>query len=64
MIDRETSFVEKTISGDIDVTICYDGILLVDGREVCNIFDITRQITNQLLDEIDDLNKNQRVVLK
>jgi len=57
MIDRETSFFETIVSHDIEVAICYNGLLLVDGREVCNIFDIVRDVNNRLLDEVDDLNK-------
>ena len=58
MIDRETSFFEKTVSEDIDVAICYDGILLVDGKEVVNIFDIARQINDKLLDTIDNMHSD------
>ena len=57
MIDRNTTFLDKTVSGDIDISICYDGVLVVDGRVICNIFDTVRQINNKLLDEIDKLNK-------
>lgn len=57
MIDRDTAFFESIISDDITVGICYDGMLLVDGRKVCNIFVIGRQIHDRLLDVIDDLNK-------
>jgi len=56
MIDRETTHFSKVVSGNIEVDICYGGLLLVDGREVCNIFDVVRQINNRLLDEIDELN--------
>lgn len=57
MIDRETSFFESVVSENICVDICYDGLLLVDGREVCNIFDVVRNMNNRVLDEIDELNK-------
>ena len=55
MIDKNTSFFKTIVGGDIDVTICYDGVLLVDGKEVINIFDIVRQINDKLLDEIDNM---------
>jgi hypothetical protein len=56
MIDRLTGFLEQTVSGDIDVSICYDGVLLVDGTEVCNIFEVVKKINDALLDKIDNLN--------
>jgi hypothetical protein len=56
MVDSNTSFFNTTVSEDIDVTICYDGVLLVDGKIVCNIRDVITQITDKLLDEIDALN--------
>lgn len=56
MIDRNTSFLETTVSGNIDVSICFDGVLLVDGHEVCNIFDMTKNINEAILDKIDELN--------
>lgn len=53
--DRETSFFETTVSGDIAVDICYNGMLIVDGKEVCNIFDIIKQLNDKLLDVVDSL---------
>ncbi len=55
MDDRETSFFKQTVSGDIDVAICYDGVLIVDGEQVVNIFDVVRQINDKLLDAVDSL---------
>lgn len=55
MSDRDTAFLEKTVSGNIDVAICYDGVLVVDGVEVCNIFDVIKQLNDKLLDAIDSL---------
>lgn len=56
MIDRYTSFYKRIISGDIDVTVCHDDIVLVDGQEVFNVFDMTKSINERLLREIDTLN--------
>lgn len=53
MVDRNVSFFKKTVSGDIDVSICYDGVLIVDGVEVCNIMDFPKSINGKLLDLID-----------
>lgn len=55
MPDRDDAFFEKTVSGDIDVSICHDGMLYVDGREVVNIFDIIKKLNEKLLDAIDCL---------
>lgn len=62
MIDRLTGFFETTVSGDIDVTISYDGLLLVDGREVTNIFDQVRKLNERLLDEVDTQNSQATVI--
>jgi hypothetical protein len=56
MIDGETSFYSTTVSGDIDVVVCYDGVVMVDGKEIFNIFDITTAINDKLLKEIHNLN--------
>lgn len=52
--DRNTGFFETVVSGNIDVAICYDGTLIVDGREVTNIFDIVKQTNEKLLDVLDE----------
>jgi hypothetical protein len=57
IVGREWSYLNTTVNGDIDVVISYDGVLIVDGREVCNIFDIIKQINDRLLDEVDELKK-------
>lgn len=62
LIDRLTGFFETTVSGDIDVTISYDGLLLVDGREVTNIFDQVRKLNERLLDEVDTQNSQATVI--
>jgi hypothetical protein len=48
MIDGNTAIFTKFVCGDIDVTMCYDGVGIVNGEIVFNIFDSARTINENL----------------
>lgn len=57
IVGREWTYINETVSGDIDVAICYDGSLIVDGNEVCNVFDVIKRMNSRILEEMDALKK-------